>query len=81
MMKKILALLLVLIMISSMCACGSLPEESEDLTKIGYVIIPHADGDEHAEIYQLGINNGTVYAYCMDGRFIASPQIVVVLET
>ena len=80
MMKKILALLLVLIMISSMCACGSLPEESEDVTKIGYVIIPHADGDEHAEIYKWATNNGVVYAYCMDGRFIASPQIIVVLE-
>ena len=80
MMKKILALLLVLIMISSMCACGSLPKEPEDVTKIGYVIIPHADGDEHAEIYQWTTNNGVVYAYCMDGRFIASPQIIVVLE-
>ena len=80
MMKKILALLLVLIMISSMCACGSLPKVPDDATKIGYVIIPHADGDEHAEIYQWTTNNGTVYAYCMDGRFIASPQIIVVLE-
>ena len=80
MMKKILALLLVLIMIFSMCACGSLPEVPDDVTKIGYVIIPHADGDEHAEIYQWTTNNGVVYAYCMDGRFIASPQIIVVLE-
>ena len=80
MMKKILALLLVLIMIFSMCACGSLPEVPDDVTKIGYVLIPHADGDEHAEIYQWTTNNGVVYAYCMDGRFIASPQIIVVLE-
>ena len=79
MMKKILALLLVLIMISSMCACGSLPKVPDDATIIGYVIIPHADGDEHAEIYQWGANNGTVYAYCMDGRVIASTHIIVVL--
>jgi hypothetical protein len=52
----------------------------EDAERIGYIIIPHADGDEHADIHNWTTNNGIVYAYCVDGRFIASPQIIVVLE-
>ena len=80
-MKKIFIFLLVLAMMCSLCACGRAPEVSKDATKIGYVIIPHADGDEHADIYNWATNNGIVYAYCIDGRFIASPQIIVVLES
>lgn len=80
-MKKIFVLLLVLVMVCSLCACDVPPDVPEDVTKIGYVIIPHADGDEHADIYHWSTNNGIVYAYCLDGRFIASPQIIVVLES
>ena len=79
-MKKILVLLLILSIVCGLCACASAPDVPEDATKIGYVIIPHADGDEHADIYNWTTNNGIVYAYCLDGRFIASPQIIVVLE-
>ncbi len=80
-MKKILVLLLVLVMVCGLCACAATaPDVPEDATKIGYVIIPHADGDEHADIYNWSTNNGIMYAYCIDGRFIASPQIIVVLE-
>lgn len=79
-MKKILVLLLALAMMCSLCACMSAPEAPEDVECIGYVIIPHADGDEHADIYDQTLNQGVVYAYCMDGRFIASPRIIVVVE-
>jgi hypothetical protein len=79
-MKKIFVLFLVLTMVYGLCACASAPEVPEDATKIGYIIIPHADGDEYADIYNWSTNNGVVQAYCMDGRFIASPQIILVLE-
>ena len=79
-MKKIFVLLLVLAMVCGLCACSSAPKVPENATKIGYVIISHADGDEHADIYNWSTNNGIINAYCMDGRLIMSPQIVIVLE-
>jgi hypothetical protein len=79
-MKKIFVLLLVLAMVCGLCACASAPKVPENAECIGYVIIPHADGDEHADIYSWSTNNGIVCAYCMDGRLIMSPQIIVVLE-
>ena len=80
-MKKVFALLLVLAIMCGLCACCAPAQEvPEDAEYIGYVIIPHADGEEHADIYNWSTNNGIVYAYCLDGRFIASPQIIVVLE-
>jgi hypothetical protein len=79
-MKKIFVLVLVLVMVCGLCACVSAPEVPEDAECIGYVIVPHADGDEHADIYDWYIDDGIVCAYCCDGRFIASPQIIVMLE-
>ena len=79
-MKKVFALLLVIAMMCGLCACASAPEVPEDATKIGYVIIPHADGDEYADIYKWNTNSPIIYAYCMDGRVIASPHLTVVLE-
>ena len=79
-MKKIFIFVLVIAMVCSLCACASAPEIPEKAECIGYVIIPHYDGDEYADIYHWSTNNGIVYAYCIDGRFIASPQIIVVLE-
>ena len=79
-MKKIFVLLLVLAIVCGLCACTSAPKVPENATKIGYVIIPHADGDEHADIYNWSQNYGIVNAYCLDGRLIMSPQIIVVLE-
>ena len=79
-MKKILVLFLALAMMCSLCACMSAPEVPEDVECIGYVIIPHADGDEHADIYNWTTSNGNVFAYCMDGRVIISPQIIIVLN-
>jgi hypothetical protein len=79
-MKKIFALLLVLAMMCGLCACASAPCVPEDAEYIGYVIIPHADGEEHADIYDYYTHNGTVSVHCMDGRFITSPRLIVVLE-
>ena len=72
--------MLILVMACGLGACATAPEVPEEAERIGYVIIPHADGDEHADIYNWSTNNGVVYAYCLDGRFIASPQIIVVSE-
>ena len=74
-MKKIICIVLALALIFGLCSCSSSPESKEC---IGYVIIPHADGDEHADIYRYILSNGTICAYCLDGRKIASPQIIVV---
>jgi hypothetical protein len=79
-MKKIICMMLILAMVCGLCACASAPEVPERAECIGYIIIPHADGDEYADIYNWSTNNGIVYAYCMDGRFVASPQIILVLE-
>lgn len=76
-MKKIICIILALTLIFGLCSCSASPKEKE---RIGYVIIPHADGDEHADIYYYATSNGTVYAYCLDGRVITSPQIIVVAE-
>lgn len=75
-MKKIICIILALALIFGLCSCSSSPSEEKEC--IGYVIIPHADGDEHADIYRYILSNGTICAYCLDGRKIASPQIIVV---
>lgn len=76
-MKKIICIILTLALVFGLCSCCASPKEKE---RIGYVIIPHADGEEHADIYYYATSNGNVYAYCLDGRKIASPQIIVVIE-
>lgn len=79
-MKKIICVMLILVMMCSLCSCVAAPESPEDVECIGYVIIPHADGDEHANIYHWIASSGNIYAYCMDGRVIISPQIIIVLN-
>ena len=74
-MKKIICTILALVLILGLCSCSTSPEDKEC---IGYVIIPHSDGDEHADIYKYATINGNVCAYCLDGREIISPQIIVV---
>ena len=75
-MKKIICIILALVLILGLCSCSSTPSEEKEC--IGYVIIPHADGDERADIYKYATINGNVCAYCLDGREIISPQIIVV---
>jgi hypothetical protein len=79
-MKKIICVILILVMTCGLCACGTGPEVPEEAKCIGYVIIPHADGEEHVDIYDWSAVKGIVYAYCIDGRVVVSPQIIVVLK-
>jgi hypothetical protein len=80
-MKKIFIFVLMLVMVCGLCACATVPDKApEEAEYIGYIIIPHADGDEYADIYDWHTDEGIIYAYCLDGRFIASTQIIVVLE-
>mgnify|MGYP003538294029 FL=1 len=81
-MKKIIVILLVMVMMFSLCACGTddynnNPEETE---RIGYVIIPHADGEEHVDIVHCVYSNGMVIVKTVDGRKIVSPLLIAVLE-
>ena len=81
-MKKIIVILLVMVMVFSLCACGAddynnNPEETE---RIGYVIIPHADGEEHVDIIDCMYNSGMIIVKTVDGRKIISPLMTAVLE-
>lgn len=76
-MKKIICIALSILLLIGLCSCSS-SSPPEDAECIGYVIIPHSDGDEHADIYRYATCYGTVYAYCLDGRVITSPRIIVV---
>jgi hypothetical protein len=74
-MKKIICIILALALVFGLCSCSTTPKDKEC---IGYVIIPHADGDEHADIYNYVTMNGNVCAYCLDGRKIISTNITVI---
>lgn len=77
-MKKIICLFIIVCMCATLCACA--PSSPEDEV-IGYVIIPHADGDEHADITSYFYSGGGILkAYCADGRTIISNRITIILE-
>ena len=76
-MKKIICLFIIVCMCMSLCACA--PSSLDDEV-IGYVIIPHADGDEHADITQYQYSHGTIKVWCVDGRRVVSTNITVILE-
>ena len=77
-MKKIICLFIIVCICATLCACASSSPENEI---IGYVIIPHADGDEHADITSYYYSSGgTLKAYCADGRTIISNRITIILE-
>ena len=76
-MKKIICLFIIVCICMSLCACA--PSSKDEI--IGYVIIPHADGDEHADITNYFYSNGGILkAYCADGRTIISNRITIILE-
>lgn len=78
-MKKIICVFIIVCMCMNLCACSSSsPDKGGDV--VGYVIIPHADGDEHADITGYYYTNGTIKAYCADGRTIISNRITLVIE-
>lgn len=83
--EKFVIVLLVLILIAStLCGCakavGVVEYERDEKGVIGYVIIPHYDGDEHAPITDYYYANGTITAYCEDGRKIVSTDITLVIN-
>lgn len=74
-MKKFICVVLSILLLVGLCSCSSSPEDAEC---IGYVIIPHSDGDEHADIYRYYLSDGLIVAYCLDGRVIASTDITLI---
>jgi hypothetical protein len=77
-MKKIVAMLLVCAMVLTLCACGTADQEEREA--IGYVIVPHSDGDEHAPIYSYYYSYGTMVVCTMDGRKIMGSELIVIVE-
>lgn len=75
-MKKIICLFIIVCMCATLCACAPSPEDEI----IGYVIIPHADGDEHADITNYQYSHGTIKVWCVDGRRVVSTNITIILE-
>ena len=82
MMKRLIAMLLVVVMLCTVCVgCGT-EGQTEDTQHeaIGYVIVPHYDGDEHAPIYSYYTSNGTIVVRTTDGRKIVGTELIVVVE-
>ena len=84
-MKKLAILFLVMILIvATLCGCartfGTVDAKPNEEGIIGYVIIHHSDGDEHADITDYYYSYGTIKAYCADGRTIVSNNITLILE-
>jgi hypothetical protein len=78
-MKKIIVILLVMVMMFSLCACGA-DDNPEEVERIGYVIIPHADGEERVDITSCVGSNGIIVVKTVDGKKIVSPLLIAVLE-
>ena len=83
--EKLAILCIVLILIvATFCGCartfGAVDAEPDEQGIIGYVIIHHADGDEHAPIVDYYYSYGTIKAYCADGRTIISNNITLIIE-
>lgn len=78
MMKKMVAMLLVCAMVLSLCACSTADEEKREA--IGYVIVPHYDGDEHIAIASYYTSNGTIVVRTTDGRKIVGTELIVVVK-
>ena len=83
--EKLGILCLVIILIAAtLCGCartfGAVDAEPDEKGIIGYAIIHHADGDEHAPIVDVYYSYGTITAYCADGRTVISNNITLILE-
>lgn len=82
--KFVIVLLALILVAATLCGCaksfGVVEAEPDEKGVIGYVIIPHADGDEHADITHYYYSNGTLKAYCADGRTIISNHITIIIE-
>ena len=83
--EKLAILCLVMILIAAtLCGCartfGAVDAEPDEKGIIGYAIIHHSDGDEHAPIVDYYYSYGTITAYCADGRTIISNNITLIIE-
>lgn len=83
--EKLAILCLVLILVAAtLCGCartfGAVEVEPNEKGIVGYAIIHHADGDEHAPIVDYYYSYGTITAYCADGRTIISNNIALIIE-
>ena len=78
MMKKIVAMLMACAMVLSLCACAS--TAGEDKRAIGYVVVPHYDGDEHIAIVSYYTSNGTIVVRTTDGHKIVGTELIVIVE-
>jgi ABC-type glycerol-3-phosphate transport system substrate-binding protein len=78
-MKRLIAMLMIVAMVCALCGGCAASAATEDDT-IGYVIVPHYDGDEHIAITSYYTSNGTIVVRTMDGRKIVGTELVVVVE-
>jgi flagellar basal body-associated protein FliL len=83
--EKLAILCIVLILIAAtFCGCartfGAVDAKPDEGGVIGYAIIHHADGDEHAPIVDYYYSYGTITAYCADGRTVISNNITLMIE-
>lgn len=82
--KFVIILMALILVAATLCGCakavGVAEVEPNEKGMIGYVIIPHHDGDEHAPITDYFTANGLIKAYCQDGRTIISTDITIVLN-
>ena len=84
-MKRLAILCLVMVLIATaFCGCarnlGMVDAEPDEKGIVGYAIIHHADGDEHAPIKDYYYSYGTITAYCADGRTVISNNITLIIE-
>lgn len=82
--KFVIVLLVLILVVATLCGCartfGAVDVEPDEKGIIGYAIIPHADGDEHAPIVDYYYSYGTIKAYCADGRTVISNNITLIIE-
>lgn len=82
--KFVIALMALILIAATLCGCartfGAVEVEPNEKGTIGYAIIHHADGDEHAPIVDYYYSYGTITAYCADGRTIISNNIALIIN-
>ena len=82
--KFVIVLLALILVAATLCGCaksfGAVDVEPDEKGIIGYAIIHHADGDEHAPIVDYYYSYGTITAYCADGRTIISNNITLMID-
>ncbi len=82
--KFVIVILVLILVAATLCGCartfGAVDAEPDEKGIIGYAIIHHSDGDEHAPIVDYYYSYGTITAYCADGRTVISNNITLMIE-